>query len=169
MRERDWSPAPSDRDSTAWPSASEPETTFSQGAFSSDSGAASSAPTQDANDATESGSFGSGHRKLEPGGAAGQPETTASGSGYRLGTPRVQGPDPYHRFDDSKDANQAPSNLQHFPTPPRELGDDLKLSELLGARSSKADPGQKVSLPERENEHTKTDPDADLPSTDEQD
>jgi hypothetical protein len=50
-------------------------------------------------------------------------------SGFRVGAPRAQGPDPYERL-----ANGAPppSNLRHFPTRERELGDELKLSGLLG-------------------------------------
>lgn len=50
-------------------------------------------------------------------------------SGYRMGAPRAQGPDPYERFDS---AETPPSNVRHFPTRDRELGDDLKLSGLLG-------------------------------------
>jgi methyl-accepting chemotaxis protein len=53
-------------------------------------------------------------------------------SGYRVGAPRAQGPDPYGRLDDAADA---PSNVRHFPTRDRELGDDLKLSGLLGPRN----------------------------------
>lgn len=50
-------------------------------------------------------------------------------SGYRMGAPRAKGPDPYARFDDDQSRS---SNVRHFPTPERELGDDLKLSGLLG-------------------------------------
>ena len=50
-------------------------------------------------------------------------------SGYRMGAPRAQGPDPYERFDS---ADSSLSNVRHFPTRDRELGDDLKLSGLLG-------------------------------------
>ena len=50
-------------------------------------------------------------------------------SGYRVGAPRAQGPDPYARFESGQ---TPPSNVRHFPTPDRELGDDLKLSGLLG-------------------------------------
>jgi ABC-type transporter Mla subunit MlaD len=49
--------------------------------------------------------------------------------GYRLGAPRAQGPDPYSRFENEP---APPSNVRHFPTRERELGDDLKLSGLLG-------------------------------------
>jgi methyl-accepting chemotaxis protein len=50
-------------------------------------------------------------------------------SGYRVGVARAQGPDPYAR---SENDHEAPSNVRHFPTHDRELGDDLKLSGLLG-------------------------------------
>ncbi len=50
-------------------------------------------------------------------------------SGFRVGAPRAQGPDPYERF---ASANEPPSNVRHFPTRERELGDELKLSGLLG-------------------------------------
>ena len=58
-------------------------------------------------------------------------------SGYRMGTPRAQGPDPYARFDDTESETQ--SNLRHFPTPDRELGEDLKLSGLLGTTAKDRD------------------------------
>ena len=54
---------------------------------------------------------------------------TPAPPGYRLGAPRAQGPDPYSRFDGG---SAPPSNVRHFPTRDRELGDDLKLSGLLG-------------------------------------
>ena len=46
-----------------------------------------------------------------------------------MGTPRASGPDPYARFDEA--AADAESNVRHFPTPDRELGEELKLSGLL--------------------------------------
>ena len=54
-------------------------------------------------------------------------------SGYRVGTPRAKGPDPYARFDEEP---TPPSNVRHFPTRDRELNDDLKLSGLLGPRDA---------------------------------
>lgn len=51
-------------------------------------------------------------------------------SGFRMGTPRAQGPDPYARFDEAEDGTD--SNVLHSPTADRELGEELKLSELLG-------------------------------------
>lgn len=59
-----------------------------------------------------------------------------SRSGYRMGAPRAQGPDPYARFEKGE---APPSNLRHFPTRDRELGDDLKLSGLLGPSGPVAD------------------------------
>ncbi|MEZ4281596.1 MAG: hypothetical protein R3F21_18475, partial [Myxococcota bacterium] len=50
-------------------------------------------------------------------------------SGFRVGAPRAQGPDPYERF---ASGDEPPSNVRHFPTRDRELGDELKLSGLLG-------------------------------------
>ncbi|MFO0688524.1 MAG: hypothetical protein U0900_07440 [Myxococcota bacterium] len=50
-------------------------------------------------------------------------------SGFRVGAPRAQGPDPYERL---AAGNEPPSNVRHFPTRERELGDELKLSGLLG-------------------------------------
>lgn len=50
-------------------------------------------------------------------------------SGFRVGAPRAQGPDPYERF---ASGSEPPSNVRHFPTRDRELGDELKLSGLLG-------------------------------------
>ena len=73
---------------------------------------------------------------------AGDPESSESAgreltqSGYRVGAPRAQGPDPYARLESETDT---PSNVRHFPTRDRELGDELKLSGLLGP--SKADGG----------------------------
>jgi hypothetical protein len=46
-----------------------------------------------------------------------------------MGAPRAEGPDPYARFE-GKPA--PPSNLRHFPTPDRALGENLKLSDMLG-------------------------------------
>lgn len=48
-------------------------------------------------------------------------------TGYRVGTPRAQGPDPYTRSGGESDD---PSNAPDFPIGARELGGDLKLSEL---------------------------------------
>ena len=57
---------------------------------------------------------------------------------YRVGSPRAQGPDPYSRFDNE---DETPSNVRHFPTPDRELGDGLKLSGLLGPSSNESTDG----------------------------
>ncbi len=71
-------------------------------------------------------------------------------SGYRVGSPRAKGPDPYGRFEGEI---ESPSNVRHFPTRDRELGDDLKLSGLLGP--SPPEPIQKDEAP--------TDPGLDSP------
>ncbi|MEZ4334828.1 MAG: hypothetical protein R3F35_23970 [Myxococcota bacterium] len=60
-------------------------------------------------------------------------------SGFRVGAPRALGPDPYERL---AGGGAPPSNVRPFPTRERELGDDLKLSGLLGPstpRSSAAE------------------------------
>jgi len=62
----------------------------------------------------------------------------SNGSGYRVGAPRAQGPDPYRRFERE---TGAPSNLRHFPTRDRELGGTLRLSGLLGPSGASA-PGE---------------------------
>jgi methyl-accepting chemotaxis protein len=67
-------------------------------------------------------------RSAEPSATPTPPRDTA-GSGYLVGTPKAQGPDPYQRFERP---DEPPSNVRHFPTPDRSLGQDLKLSELLG-------------------------------------
>lgn len=49
--------------------------------------------------------------------------------GYRVGTARARGPDPYSRFD----SDLEPTAIdRQFPSGSRELGDNLKLSGLLG-------------------------------------
>jgi hypothetical protein len=125
----------------------------------------------------------SGQQQPAPDGSGGQPESPASGSGYRLGAPRAQGPDPYQRFDsvsntqgsntqDSQNGGnpaQPPSNQQHFQTPERELGNNLKLSGLLGTRTSETDAKQNTSDAEQQDRPEKIDPDADGPAKNEQD
>jgi len=65
-------------------------------------------------------------------------------SGYRMGTARAQGPDPYARFDDGGGGEPAgESNLRHFPTSDRELGEELKLSGLLGRSEEDETDGRK--------------------------
>lgn len=53
-------------------------------------------------------------------------------SGYRVGAPRAKGPDPYDRTEGDREISP---NVQCLPTPDRPLGDDLKLSDLLGPRN----------------------------------
>jgi hypothetical protein len=61
----------------------------------------------------------------------GTAEKNLARTGYRVGAPRVQGPDPYNRLETE---SLEPSNVRHFPTLDRELGDNLNLSGLLGPR-----------------------------------
>ena len=44
---------------------------------------------------------------------------------------------PYARFDDAE--SEGPANLGPFPTPDHELGEELKLSELLGPSAKNSD------------------------------
>ncbi len=123
-RERSWSPAPPTSTSTA-------ATLSSDGA--SRNGGDRSGPNEQASDASATAAaLVSGDRSAEKAAsekADGNDEATPSFSGFRVGTPRAQGPDPFARFDQTE---EQPSNVRHLPTPDRELGDDLKLSGLLG-------------------------------------
>ncbi|MCA9506206.1 MAG: hypothetical protein KC616_24185 [Myxococcales bacterium] len=125
-RERSWSAAPSAR--PAWPGGdpAQPPTR-------------SERPADDeppAYDERSEGSVGWA-RDERSGGREARVDEGASREvalpSYRMGTPRAQGPDPYERFESGPDS---PSNVRHFPTPDRELGDDLKLSGLLGPSRS---------------------------------
>jgi len=63
------------------------------------------------------------------------PEHELTSSGYRVGSPRAQGPDPYSRFEGGQDPS---STAQSLPTHDREPGDDLNLSNLLGPSAEKS-------------------------------
>lgn len=119
-RERAWSPAPKDPSSQAAPRSRfdrPPRTPASDLAREPRDGGSTSRNDDDGarGGATDGGNESTG-RDL-------------TGSGYRMGNPRAQGPDPYARFDESGDGA---SNIRHFPTPDRALDDNLKLSDLLG-------------------------------------
>ena len=114
-RERSWSPAPRSRDS---------ESTYS--------------PTREGNGA---GDFNPERAPSESPATSSPEQTDKDGgsdqdlarTGYRVGSPRAKGPDPYSRFDEDE---ETASNVRHFPTPDRDLGDGLKLSGLLGRSES---------------------------------
>ena len=136
-RERTWSPAPS----SATDSGNARETQSTE----STSGSRFDRPPR-----TPAGDLKRGldrHDDRDTRGGSAEPsgpESTGrdlTHSGYRMGSPKAQGPDPYARFDGEDD--QA-SNVRHFPTRDRELGDDLKLSGLLG-RSGDDDAKKKPS------------------------
>jgi ABC-type transporter Mla subunit MlaD len=119
-RERTWSPAPRDRGfDTASPAS---------GLRSEDTSGfrtpVSERPYRDGPEVHD----GPGDKGRTPG-AGDAARESGMPPGYRLGAPRAQGPDPYSRFEGSA---APPSNVRHFPTRDRELGDDLKLSGLLG-------------------------------------
>jgi len=110
-RERSWSAAPQAREEN--PKAAHHTPT----AETSDSAHTPYGP--DADNTSDSTSDSAGHE--------------LASSGYRVGAPRAKGPDPYGRFDED---HEPPSNVRHFPTRDRELGDELKLSGLLGPSSN---------------------------------
>jgi len=132
-RERSWSAAPHARGESANDLVDEAH--LGGGAESRDTAHGSNVP----GDASSSGAPASLASTVgaDVGQAAGDapasgaetPSADGTASGYRVGAPRAQGPDPYGRFEGE---SEPASNVRHFPTPDRELGDDLKLSGLLG-------------------------------------
>ena len=155
-RERNWSPSPNDRDFSSATSRARgssaddrPLSTAAPfaGGFGNDF--ASPAPS-DSNE--DSDLEASTDKPSTLGGATLGPATPSrpsaeddsddgsdgkGDSGFRVGAPRAQGPDPYARFDE--EGGEEPSNLRHLPTADRELSQDLKLSGLLGRRSDDDD------------------------------
>ena len=140
-RERSWSPAPSDPISDQSPPDRD----------TSDRGALDRTSGRDRPDSSPEprSRFDRPPRDLDapertPAEDAAKPAADADGSvgrdlalsGYRMGAPKAQGPDPYARFDGP---DSTPSNIRHFPTRDRELGDDLKLSGLLGPSGGAAE------------------------------
>lgn len=73
--------------------------------------------------------------------------------GYRLGEPKAKGPDPYARFSASEDS---PPNFRHFPTRDRELGDELKLSGLLGPSGGSNAPADGAHGPPKSQKSTES-------------
>jgi len=152
-RERSWSPAPANRDSTDrpvdGPPVGHPTARLSASSSRSTERDSGIAPRRFAPDSTSTSDFETRGDETEPGSMSTpgfetrSPATTPprdfAGTGYRVGTPKAQGPDPYQRFDRSEE--ETPSNVRHFPTPERELGQDLKLSGLLGPRADHPLPG----------------------------
>jgi methyl-accepting chemotaxis protein len=92
-----------------------------------------------------------GRDDREPGDAGANAGSDLARTGYRVGTPRAQGPDPYSRFDNQE---ESPSNVRHFPTPDRDLGDNLKLSGLLGPSGRGANTEKESSTPSEDGEKT---------------
>ncbi|MFK7896200.1 MAG: hypothetical protein AB8G23_10210 [Myxococcota bacterium] len=145
-RERSWSAAPATStpaspSATSTPASPSTRTATTLGAKSGD------APTAKSSDASaKAAALIAGDRAADKAGSAendAEDENSPSFSGFRVGAPRAQGPDPFARFDQPDDQ---PSNVRHFPTPDRELGDDLKLSGLLGpGRPGEDSPGDKAT------------------------
>ena len=130
-RERSWSAAPGDRPAPSAP-ASAPATTPATrlpeapaaGAAPATLAAAPTAPVLERSAAPVGTDRGADLAAVD--GPIGR---ELSLSGFRVGAPRAQGPDPYERL---ATGVEPPSNVRHFPTRDRELGDELKLSGLLG-------------------------------------
>jgi len=123
-RDRSWSPASqahqtqSRYSQTSGPQAADsPEAPHPSNASGPDSPAEATAGLE---------ASSNGNERDTPEGGGGR---ELGSSGFRLGAPRAQGPDPYSRFEGGQ---KEPSNVRHFPAPGRELGENLKLSGLLG-------------------------------------
>ncbi len=139
-RERHWAPSPSDRDPLERGRTMPSDPGF--GGVPRDAAPQDTAP-YDARSETSAPGPADPNETTAPGGlgeeAAGEARREAGSSGFRLGAPRAQGPDPYSRFEGS---GEPPENVRHFPTPERELGEGLKLSGLLGPRGTESSDGQ---------------------------
>ena len=134
-RERSWSPAPGDRPGPSMSAptpATAPPTTPATRLPEAPAAGETAAP------ATRAATAPALERSAAPAGADRGADLAAidgpigrelSLSGFRVGAPRAQGPDPYERL---ATGVEPPSNVRHFPTRDRELGDELKLSGLLG-------------------------------------
>jgi len=148
-RERSWSPAPQARRDHAEQEPTEHSSSPAPSEGSVDDASAFPTPSDAADARLESGdTIPSEAPTAQPGSpdvddSSPHPDHAAdtsapglggelTGSDYRMGAPRAQGPDPYGRFEGDA---EPPSNVRHFPTRDRELGDDLKLSGLLGPRN----------------------------------
>lgn len=145
-RERRWSPAPANREpadgSIDTPPAGHPKVATPPSSSRSRESEPSFAPRRFAPETTSTSDLETRGEVTEPGsvdthGSEKKPTTPTpsreiAGTAYRVGAPKAQGPDPYRRFDREE---EAPSNVRHFPTPDRDLGQDLNLSDLLGPRS----------------------------------
>lgn len=138
-RERSWSPAPSDpsrHDASDLAPHSAPSRAPGVPASSRSSSFSGSISTSRAVPSTQTDRERSAGRSpaSDPDKSVDTPvldstQRDSALSSYRLGAPRAQGPDPYARLEGGA---AQPSNLRHFPTPDRELGENLKLSDLLG-------------------------------------
>ncbi len=167
-RERSWSPAPGDRPSTVTP-ATAPATRLPDTPASSETPAQAifAAPPATSAPALErAGGPAGADRGADLAAVDGPIGRELSLSGFRVGAPRAQGPDPYERL---ATGVEPPSNVRHFPTRDRELGDELKLSGLLGP-SGPLGAGSSPGGPRRQPAPVDTRSDADRAETrDEQD
>ncbi len=129
-RERTWAPAPEARPPVERPPAPAalPPASLSPAATASLGASAATAAAPTSPPAVSTASL-AGERGADLASVEGPIGRELSLSGFRVGAPRAQGPDPYERF---ASGSEPPSNVRHFPTRERELGDELKLSGLLG-------------------------------------
>jgi methyl-accepting chemotaxis protein len=132
-------PSASDRDSAGTPS----ERSWSPAPDSRAPGPAQTGGHESKSDGVDPASE-NGRDDGEPSDAGASAGEDLARTGYRVGSPRAQGPDPYSRFDNQGDA---PSNVRHFPTPDRDLGENLKLSGLLGPSGGRTNTDEKSSAP----------------------
>jgi ABC-type transporter Mla subunit MlaD len=163
-RERQWSPAPANREPTDRsadvPPVGEPKVNTSQSSARSREREPSFTPRRFAPETTATSEFETLGDVAEPGSLntpvsetrpitrpiTPTPSREISDTGYRVGAGKAKGPDPYQRFDHGE---EEPSNIRHFPAPERELGQDLNLSGLLGPRS---DDSSSDTIPKRSQE-----------------
>jgi ABC-type transporter Mla subunit MlaD len=132
-RDRSWSPAPSD------PTPPRERTAAREPVPPGDDATTADPPRTPLSDAA--GVTSTATETQPPAPAADGLGSDLTRSGYRLGSPRAKGPDPYARFDGD---DALPMNVRHFPTRDRELGDELKLAGLLGPSGpDPKDPSQK--------------------------
>ena len=129
--ERSWSAAPLDRRAVepTHPRPAAPTSPLAAAAGGRAPGPPAMSSPPSPSSASASSASSSSSSSPPPAAADGPLGRELSLSGFRVGAPRALGPDPYERL---AGAGASPSNVRHLPTRDRELGDDLKLSGLLG-------------------------------------
>ena len=152
-REHSWSPAPQARGS---------ESSHSPPSHISDDADLNSMDASNTSNGPNSGkAFGLDQAADEVEDTPDSAGRELASSGYRFGAPRTQGPDPYERFEGD---HEPPSNVRSFPPRDGEPGDELKLSGLLGPRTSndltpasrKSDPSGNTSRKKKSDKRRKS-------------